>query len=145
MTRRVPLYLSAVTVMTILAVAVAVAAEMPKTFDRVAYTGKVIVDKPVELGFDHGGVKFQSITFSGNEALIIVWNRMPKAVKGNVGIALFDEKNRLIAAESDSQSVTRALTSIRAGKQTAFKVKFKKFISDFKEVASYRLVFVIAK
>ena len=121
------------------------AAEAPKNFSRISHTGKVIVDKPVELALDHKGVKLESISFSGDEALVIVWNRTPKAVKGHIGIALFDAKGRLVAAESDAQSVTRAIASIRSGKQTNFKVRFKKFLSDFEGVAQYRLVFAIVE
>ncbi len=121
------------------------AAEAPKNFSRISHTGKVIVDKPVELALDHKGVKLESISFSGDEALVIVWNRTPKAVKGHIGIALFDPKGRLVAAESDAQSVTRAIASIRSGKQTGFKVRFKKFLSNFEGVAQYRLVFAIVE
>lgn len=132
-------------VTAVLVVPGADAAEAPKKFSRLSHTGKVIADKVVELALDHKGVSLESISFSGNEALVIVWNRTPKAVKGHIGIALFDTKGRLVAAESDAQSVTRAIASIRSGKQTAFKIKFKKFLSDFEGVAQYRLVFAIAE
>ena len=121
------------------------AADAPKSFSRISHTGKLFIDKTVELALDHKGVKLESISFSGDEALVIVWNRTPKAVKGNIGIALFDAKGRLVAAESDVQSVTRAIASIRSGKQTSFKVRFKKFLSDFEGATQYRLVFVIVE
>ena len=121
------------------------AAEAPENFSRISHTGRAIADKPVKLALDHKGVKLKSIGFSGNQALVIVWNRTPKAVKGNIGIALFDPKGRLVAAESDAQSVTRAIASIRSGKQTSFKVRFKKFLSGFEGVARYRLVFAIVE
>lgn len=145
MIRNTLLSFLALAVTAVFAIPSARAAEAPKTFSHISHTGKVIVDKPVELTLVHKGVKLESISFSGNEALIIVWNRTPKAVKGHIGIALFDPKGRLVAAESDAQSVTRAIASIRSGKQTNFKVRFKKFLSDFEGVAQYRLVFAIVE
>ena len=95
----------------------------------------------MQIGRDHKGIKLEAITFSGDEATVIVWNRTPNGVKGHVGIALYDKKNQLIAAESDSASMVRKVTKIRSGKQASLKVKFKKFVPNFKGVAKYRLVF----
>lgn len=126
----------------IIPMAVGAATKAPATYSRITHSGKVIPGKLIEIGVNHRGVKLEAITFSGDQAVVIVWNRTPNGVKGHVGIALFDKKNRLIAAESDSQSIARSMTKIRSGKQANFKVKFKKFVSDFKGVARYRLVFV---
>lgn len=145
MIKRTALSFPVLLAMSILSMAVAVAAEKPKTYDRVSHSGKVIIGKPIDIGIDHNGVKLESVAFSGNEALVIVWNRTPSAVKGNVGVALFDKNNRLLAAESDAASVTRAITSIRSGKQANLRVRFKKFMADFKQATRYRLVFVTVK
>lgn len=126
--------------MVFLPMAIAAGEEKPKTYHRASYSGKMIVDKIIEIGLDHKGVKLEAITFSGNEALLIAFNRTPSGVKANVGVALFDEKNQLIAAESDSRA-----TGIRSGKQGNFKIKFKKFLSGFKGVARFYLVFVIVE
>lgn len=126
----------------ILPMAVSAATKAPATFSRITHSGKVITGKALEIGIDHKGVKLEAITFSGDEAVVVVWNRTPNGVKGHVGIALYDSKNRLIAAESDSQSITRKMMKIRAGKTANFKIKFKKFMSSFKGAAKYRLVFV---
>lgn len=126
----------------ILPMAVTAATTAPATFSRITHSGKVITGKSMEIGKDHKGVKLEAITFSGDEAVVIVWNRTPTSVKGHIGIALYDKKKRLIAAESDSQSLTRSMMKIRAGKTANFKIKFKKFMPNFKGVATYRLVFV---
>ncbi len=112
------------------------------TMYRVSHFGKVVVGKPIEIGLDHKGVKMETITFSEDEVTVLLWNRTPSSVKGHVGVALFDQKNRLMAAESDSQSITRTFTNIRPGKQANLKVKFKKFLSSFKGVAKYQVVLV---
>ncbi|MDH3669807.1 MAG: hypothetical protein OES46_01420 [Gammaproteobacteria bacterium] len=145
MIRKTLLSFLVLAVTVVFAIPSAKAAEAPNNFSRISHAGKVIVDKPVELALVHKGVKLESISFSGNEVLVIVWNRTPKAVKGHIGIALFDSKGRLVAAESDAQSVTRAIASIRSGKQTGFKVRFKKFLSNFEGVTQYRLVFAIVE
>lgn len=115
--------------------------EKPVNYSRITHSGKVVVGKSMQIGRDHQGVKLEAITFFGAEATVIVWNRTPNGVTGHVGIALYDAKNRLIAAESDSTSMMRKVTKIRPGKQANFKVKFKKFLPNFKGVAKYRLVF----
>ncbi len=115
--------------------------EKPVNYSRMTHGGKVVVGKAMNIGREHKGVKLEAITFSGAEATVIVWNRTPNGVVGHVGIALYDKKNRLIAAASDSTSVMRKMTKIRSGKQANFKVKFKKFLANFKGVAKYRLVF----
>jgi len=121
----------------ILPLAVTAASKAPPTFSRITHTGKVVADKLIEIGLDLKGVKLEAVTFSGDEAVVVVWNRTPSSVTGHVGIALYDKKNRLIAAESDSQSF-----KIRSGKTANFKIKFGKFMSNFKNAARYRLVFV---
>lgn len=115
--------------------------EKPVNYSRMTHGGKVVVGKAMNIGRDHKGIKLEAITFSGAEATVIVWNRTPNGITGHVGIALYDKKNRLIAAASDSTSVMRKVTKIRPGKQANFKVKFKKFLPNFKGVAKYRLVF----
>ena len=122
----------------IVPLALASGQEKPKTYYPVSYGGAMEVNKIIEIGLDHRGVKIEAITFSGNEALLVTWNRTPSGVKASVGVALFDAKNQLIAAESDSRA-----TGIRSGKQGNFKIKFKKFLSDFSKVARFHLVFVI--
>lgn len=121
--------------------ALTAATEKQVNYSRTTFGGKVVVGKSMNIGREHKGVKIEAITFSGNEATVIVWNRSPNGVSGHVGIALYDKKNRLIAAESDSTSVMRKMTKIRSGKQANFKVKFKKFMGSFRGVAKYRLVF----
>jgi hypothetical protein len=121
--------------------ALTAATEKQVNYSRMTHGGKVVVGKAMDIGREHKGIKVEAITFSGNEAIVIVWNRTPNGVTGHVGIALYDKKNRLIAAQSDSTSVMRKMTKIRSGKQANFKVKFKKFLPNFKGVAKYRLVF----
>ncbi len=130
--------------------ALAVAMILPMSADakksagmyRVSHFGRVVVGKPIDIGLDHKGVKLETITFSGDEATIILWNRTPNAVKAHVGVALFDKKNRLIAAESDATSMARSIVSIRSGKQANLKVKFKKFLSSLDGAAKYQVVLV---
>ncbi len=121
--------------------ALTAATEKPVNYSRMTHGGKVVVGKAISIGREHKGVKVEAITFSGAEATVLVWNRTPNGITGHVGIALYDKKNRLIAAASDSTSVMRKMTKIRSGKQANFKVKFKKFLPNFKGVAKYRLVF----
>ena len=123
--------------------ALTAATEKMVNYSRMTHGGKVVVGKAMDIGRDHKGVKVEAITFSRDaaEATVIVWNRTPNGVTGHVGIALYDKKNRLIAAQSDSTSVMRKMTKIRSGKQANFKIKFKKFLPNFKGVAKYRLVF----
>ncbi len=121
--------------------ALTAATEKPVNYSRMTHGGKVVVGKAIGIGREHKGVKVEAITFSGAEATVIVWNRTPNGITGHVGIALYDKKNRLIAAASDSTSMMRKMTKIRSGKQANFKVKFKKFLPNFKGVAKYRLVF----
>ncbi|MFQ5937478.1 MAG: hypothetical protein ACE5LB_13830 [Acidiferrobacterales bacterium] len=109
---------------------------------RVSHVGRVITDKPIEIGVDNKGVKLETITFTGDEATIIVWNRTPHSVKAHIGLALYSKKNFLLAASSDSASFTRTFTQIRAGKQANFKIKFEKFMHSFDGVSKYALVFV---
>ncbi len=126
----------------ILPLAVTAASKAPPTFSRITHTGNVVAGKLIEIGRDLKGVKLEAVTFSGDEAVVVVWNRTPSSVTAHVGIALYDKKNRLIAAESDSQSFTRTFTKIRSGKTANFKIKFGKFMSNFKNAARFRLVFV---
>jgi hypothetical protein len=121
--------------------ALTAATDKPVNYSRITHGGKVVVGKSMNIGRDLKGVKLEAITFSGAEATVIVWNKRTTGVAGHVGIALYDKKNRLIAAESDSTSVMRKMTKIRSGKQANFKIKFRKFLPNFKGVAKYRLVF----
>ena len=127
--------------MMVLPTAIAIGDEKQKTYYRVFHSGKILIDKPIEISVDLKGVKLESIFFSGNEALVIVWNRTPSTVKAHIAIALFDDKNQLIAAEAESSKAI----GIRSGKQANYKFKFKNFISDFKGVTRFHLVFVIVK
>ena len=117
-------------------------AKKETTLHRLTHVGRVVLDKPIEIGKDNKGVKLETITFSGDEAIVIIWNRTPASVKAHVGLALYDKRNFLLAAESDAASFTRTFTNIRAGKQANFKIKFDKFVPNFKEVAKYALVFI---
>ena len=126
--------------LAILPMAVGAAEEEPKTFHSVSYSGAMVLDKTIEIGIDHRGVKLEAITFSGDEALVVTWNRTPSGVKAHAAVALFDAKNQLVAAESDSRA-----TGIRSGKQGNFKIRFKKFLSDFSGVARFHVVFVIVE
>jgi hypothetical protein len=121
--------------------AVAVGDEKPKTYHRVSYSGKMVVDKPIDIGIDLKGIKLESIFFSENEALVILWNRTPSRVKAYVAIALFNDKNRLIAAGDKSSKPI----GIRSGKQASYNFKFENFISDLKEVSRFHLAFVVQK
>ena len=112
------------------------------TVHRVTHAGTVILDKPIEVGVDNRGVRVETITFSGDEALVVVYNRTPRPVKAHLGVALYDEHDDLLAAESDAASFTRTLSDVRAGKQESFKVKFGKFIANFNGASKYALVFV---
>jgi len=112
----------------------------PFIYHRISYSGKMVVDKVIPIGIDHKGVKLEAITFSGNAALFIVWNRTPRHVKTTVGIALFDGNNRLIAAESYHRTPT-----IRSGKQANFGIKFDRFLADFEGVTRFHLVFSIVE
>ena len=127
--------------MMVFPMTIAIGDEKPKTYHRVSYSGKMLVDTPIDIGIDLKGVKLESIFFSGNEALAIVWNRTPSRVKAYVAIALFDDKNRLIAADAESSKPI----GIRSGKQANYNFKFKNFISDFKGVSRFHLVFVVVK
>jgi hypothetical protein len=109
---------------------------------RVTHAGKVILDKPIEVGVDNQGVRVETITFSGDEALVVVYNRTPRPVKAHLGIALYDERDDLLAAESDAASFTRTFSDMRAGKQEHFKVKFSKFMVNFDGASKYALVLV---
>ncbi len=128
-------------VMMVVPMAVAVGDEKPKTYYRVSYSGKMLVDKPIDIGKDLKGVKLESIFFSKNEALVIVWNRTPSRVKAHVAIALFDDKNRLIAAGVE---LSRPI-GIRSGKQANYTFKFKNFTSDLKKFSRFHLAFVVVK
>lgn len=121
----------------------AVAAEKKAVkWSKTTHVGRVVAGKPIELGIDNKGVKLESIAFSETEAVVIVWNRTPESVKGHVGLALYDKRNVLLAAESDSTSFTRTFTQIRSGKQATFKVSFDKFMTSMDGVDKYALVFV---
>lgn len=109
---------------------------------RVTHVGKVIRDKPTEVGVDNKGVMVETITFSGDEALVVVYNRTPRPVKAHIGLALYDEHDDLLAAESDAASFTRTFSDVRAGRQVNFKVKFGKFMVNFDGASKYALVFV---
>ncbi len=122
--------------------AVTAGAKEPVTYSRIIHSGNMVADKPIEIALDLNGVKLEAITFSGNEAVVVVWNRTPVGVTAHVGIALYDEQDQLIAAESDSQSIKRTLSKIKPGKAVNLKIKFKKFIPDFKNIAHYKLVLV---
>ena len=108
------------------------------TFYPASFTSAMMTDKIIDIDIDHRGVKLGAITFSGNEALLTVWNRSPNRVKANAAVALFDQKNRLIAAQADSKA-----GGVGAGKQGNFKVDFKKFLADFSGISHFHLVFVI--
>lgn len=109
---------------------------------RVTHAGKVILDKPIEIGVDNRGVRVETITFSGDEALVVVYNRTPRPVKAHIGLALYDNHDDLLAAESEATSFTRTFSDVRAGKQANFKIKFGKFIVNFDGASTYALVFV---
>jgi len=138
MIRKARLSLFVLIAMVVLPGTIAGAQEKPKTYYPASYSGNFVGNKIIEIGLDHRGVKVEAITFSGNEALLVTWNRTPSGVKANAAVALFDTKNQLIAAESDSRA-----GGIRSGKQGNFKIKFKKFLPDFTGVARFHLVFVI--
>ncbi len=126
----------------VLSLTITTDAKEPVSYGRIAHTGTMVTDKPIEIALDLNGVKLEAITFSGNEAVAVVWNTTPHSVAAHIGIALYDENDELIAAESDTQSIARALVKIKSGKAANLKIKFKKFVSDFKDIARYRLVFV---
>ena len=138
MTTRIRLWVALLLAIVIFPVTLVMAEEKAKTFYPVSYGGNMVVDKTVEIGIDHRGVKVEAITFSGTEALLVTWNRTPNSVKASAGVALFDDKNRLVAAESDSRP-----GGIRSGKQGNFKISFKKYLADFSSVARFQVVFVI--
>lgn len=125
-----------------LAPSTTLAEKAPAKWSKMTHVGRVIPGKPMQLGIDNNGVKVESIAFSENEAVVIVWNRTPESVKGHVGVALYDKRNHLLAAESDSASFTRTFTQIRSGKQATFKVSFDKFMPTMKGVDKYALIFV---
>jgi hypothetical protein len=138
MITRIPLWVAALLAIVIFPVPAVTGEQKTKTFHPVSYTGKMLVDKTIEIGIDHRGVKLEAITFSGDEALLVTWNRTPNGVKASAGVALFDAQNRLVAAESDSRP-----GGIRSGKQGNFKISFKKYLTDFSSVARFHVVFVI--
>jgi hypothetical protein len=117
-------------------------AKQDVSIHRVTHVGNVILDKPIEVGVDNRGVRVETITFSGDEALVVVYNRTPRPVKAHLGIALYDERDDLLAAESDAASFSRTFSDVRAGKQEHFKVKFGKFMVNFDSASKYVLVFV---
>lgn len=133
--------------MTVALLPVSTAAEKKApNMSRMTHVGRVVTDKPIQIGLENKGVKLESIAFDGEEAAVVVWNRTPNAIKGHVGLALYDRNNHLLAAESDSASFTRTFTQVRAGKQATFKVKFDKFLEgNLNGVAKYALVFVTEK
>jgi hypothetical protein len=138
MVKGIRLWVALLVAVVIFPVAVVTGEEKAKTFHPISYSGNMLVDKTIEIGIDHRGVKLEAITFSGNEALLVTWNRTPNRVKAGAGVALFDDKNRLVAAESDSRP-----GGISSGKQGNFKIDFKKFLADFSSVARFQVVFVI--
>lgn len=136
MGKTIKFFLLILVAMMILPMAMATGEEKPRTLSRVSHSGKMVINKIIQIDIDHKGVKLDAVTFSGDEALLVAWNGRPSSVKASAAIALFDANNRLIAAESNSGS-------IRSGKQANFKIKFKKFLLDFKGVTHFHLVFVI--
>ena len=137
MMRRMRLTVLLVAAMVVFPMA-ALGGEEEVSFYPASFTSAMVTDKIIDIDIDHRGVKLGAITFSGNEALLTVWNRSPNRVKANAAVALFDQKNRLIAAESDSKA-----GGVGAGKQGNFKINFKKFLSDFSGISHFHLVFVI--
>jgi hypothetical protein len=137
MMRRMRLTVLLVAAMVVFPMA-AFGGEEEVSFYPASFTSAMVTDKIIDIDIDHRGVKLGAITFSGNEALLTVWNRSPNRVKANAAVALFDQKNRLIAAESDSKA-----GGVGAGKQGNFKINFKKFLSDFSGISHFHLVFVI--
>ncbi len=127
---------------TMLSPVTTLAEKAPTKWSKATHVGRVITGKPIQLGIDNKGIKIESIAFNENEAVVIVWNRTPDSVKGHVGLALYDNRNHLLAAESDSASFTRTFTQIRSGKQATFKVSFDKFMPTMKGADKYALVFV---
>ena len=142
MTRKAKLSIFFLALAAMVLVPVTADAEKETTLHRLTHVGRVVLDHPIEIGKDNKGVKLETITFSGDEAIVIIWNRTPASVKAHVGLALYDKRNYLLAAESDAASFTRTFTNIRAGKQANFKIKFDKFMPNFKGVAKYALVFI---
>jgi hypothetical protein len=112
--------------------------EKIKTYYRLAHSGSLAVNKPIEIGADLRGIKLESTYFTDNEVLVVVWNRTPVTAHINVGVALFDAKGNLMAAEAASK-----MLGVRSGKQGNFKVKFKKFLSDFTGVAQFKVVMAL--
>lgn len=108
----------------------------------VSYQRSMIAGTPIEVGIRLKGVKLESIFFGKNEALVILWNKTPESVKPNIGIALFDRRGKLVATGFDSRTFKMPL---RAGKQGNYKLRFDKFISNYKAVASFKLVFSLTK
>ena len=107
-------------------------------YHRTAHTNKIVVDQAMEINIDHNGVTLDTLTFSGNEALLVTWNRSPHRVNGSLALCLFDKKNILVAA------ATKLRARIGSGKQASFRFDFGKFVANFNEVARYQLVHVIS-
>ncbi len=104
------------------------------------YSAPMKAGQPLDVGLEVKGVKLESIFFDQNqEALLILWNKTPTKVRPEIGVALFDNKGRLLATGYRTKRVGAQM--IRPGKQKNYRLKFDKFIEDYTKVAKFQLVF----
>ena len=83
MTRKAKLSIFFLALAAIVLLPVTADAKKETTLHRLTHVGRVVLDKPIEIGKDNKGVKLETITFSGDEAIVIIWNRDRKSTRLN--------------------------------------------------------------
>lgn len=107
------------------------------------YSTEFKSNQPIDVNLDVSGVKLDSVFFEAKnlQAFVILRNRTPVSVNPTVGVSLFDSQNKLIATGIDTTDFSFTGDSISAGEQKNIKLSFDRFINDYKEVASFKLVY----
>lgn len=111
------------------------------------FSGAFKPQEPIDVNLEVSGVRLGSVFFDEDkiQAFIILNNRTPIAVNPKVGVSLFDAKGKLLATGIDASSFSFTGDKISAGDQKNVELAFGKFINDFKDVASFQLVFSLGK
>ena len=108
-------------------------------------TGKFVAQKPIDINIDVNGVKLDSIYFDTKklQAFIILRNRTPSTVTPKVGLAIFGDKNKLIASGEDAKGFSFSSDNIGAGEQKNINLAIGSFLNDFKKAKRFQIVFSI--
>lgn len=109
-----------------------------------AWGGKVTLNQPLPTPVEVDGVKVESVFFSGDEALVIIWNKGTHSVDVALGLALFDGKGRLLATGRDVSGLRLGGNGVRPGRQATFRFAFDDFVGNVGNARTFQLALALS-